>query len=252
MLPRILIAAAALGVLGAPAEPMRYKIEVKSGQSMDMSALGQGVMNININATAWVTITSRDSAGTQLLHLVVDSATIDAPDLPGGADAGMMKVENGTALDLSIVDGKLQGLDPEKLSGSPGISLVLPGLALLYPQGIHKGLKLGDHWIDTLSTDTTTAMGKGTTSQIRNWKVSARDGDAVVLDNEFTGTITMGGGMANLDATTSGTTSMTLPPKGPARKGSTEGKTNMTMTIPGMPTPMQVAATNSVTVTPIK
>ena len=48
MLSRILIAAATLSLLGTRAEPLRYRIEVKSEQQMDMSAMGQGNMNIEI------------------------------------------------------------------------------------------------------------------------------------------------------------------------------------------------------------
>jgi hypothetical protein len=253
MLPRILIAAAALGVLGTPAEPMHYKIEVKSGQQMDMSSLGQGMMNINITATSWVTIATRDSAGRQLLHIVVDSSLVDAPDMPGGVDASaMMKVANGTALDLSVVEGKLQGIDPETMTSSPGMGFVIAGIGLLYPPEMRKGMKVGDSWTDTIKTDTTTAMGKGTSTQVRKWKASAREGDATVFDNEFTGTMTIGGGMANVDAVSSGTSHMVVAPKGPARSASTQSKTDMTMTIPGAPTPIQMIVTGGVTITPIK
>ncbi len=252
MQPRLLLAAAALSALGTRTEPMRYKIEVTSGQQMDMSALGQGVMNINLTATSWVTVTSRDSANTQLLHVVVDSANIVAPDMPAGVDPNMMKVANGTALDLSVVEGKLLGLDPETMGASPGIAFVVSGIALLYPQNLRKGVKVGDSWTDTISTDTTTAIGKGTTTQIRKWKATSKDGDAIVFDNEFTGTMTLGGGMADVTGTSTGTNHMTVPPKGPARNASTTNKSSMTMTMAAAPAPIDMQVTGSVTVTPIK
>jgi hypothetical protein len=251
MLPRILLAATALGVMGTTADPLHYKIEVKSGQSMDMSSLGQGMMNVNITATSWVSITTRDSADHQLLHVVVDSSTVDAPDMPGGVDPGMMKTANGTALDLSVVNGKLQGLNPEAMATSPGLGFVVAGIALLYPD-VRKTAKVGDSWTDTVSTDTTTALGKGTSTQIRKWKASARDGDALVYDNEFTGTMTIGGGMANVDATSSGSNHITTAAKGPARTASNDSKTNMTMTVPGAPSPLQMSVNTTVSVTPIK
>lgn len=252
MLPRILLAAAALGVLGTPAEPLRYKIEVKSGQQMDMTSLGQGAIDIKLTSSSWVAITTRDSAGQLLLHVVIDSTQIDAVGLPGGVDPAMMKVPNGTVLDLAIVGGKLQGLTPEAMVSSPGLGLVVAGIALLYPPGMRAGVKVGDSWTDTVTTDTTTAIGKGTSTQIRQWKASAKEGDAMVLDNSFTGTMTIGGGMAEVSGTMKGTNHLAIGAKGPALRASTEGTTNMTMSISAAPSPIQMLSTNAVTVTPIK
>lgn len=252
MQPRLLLAAAALSMFGTRTEPMRYKIEVISGQQMDMSALGQGVMHIDISATSYVTVTSRDSANQQLLHVVVDSATVVAPNMPMGADPAMMQVANGTAIDLRIVEGKLLGLDPEMMASSPGIAFVVSGLTLLYPQNLRKGVKVGDSWTDTVSTDTTTSIGKGTTTQIRKWKATSKEGDAIVFDNELTGTMTLGGGMADVTGTSTGTSHMAVPPKGPARNATTTNKTSMTMTIAAAPAPIDMQVTGSITVTPIK
>jgi hypothetical protein len=252
MLPRILLAAAALGVLGAPAETLRYKIEVKSGQQMDMTSLGQGAIDIKLTSSSWVSITSRDSAGQQLLHVVVDSTQIDAAGLPDAVDPAMMQVAKGTVLDLAIVGGKLQGITPETIGSSPGMGFVVAGIALLYPPAMRAGVKVGDSWTDTVTTDTTTAIGKGTSTQIRQWKASAKEGDAMVFDNTFTGTMTLGGGMADVSGTTKGTNHIIIGSKGPALKASTEGTTNMTMSISAAPSPIQMVATNAVTVTPIK
>jgi hypothetical protein len=114
------------------------------------------------------------------------------------------------------------------------------------------GVKLGDSWVDTVTTDTTTAIGKGSSIQIRQWKASAMESDAMVLDNSFTGTMTLGGGMAEVSATSKGTNHITIGSKGPALKASTESTTNMTMSIAAAPSPIQMVATNAVTVTPIK
>ena len=252
MLPRILIAAAALGALGARTEPLRYKIEVKSGQQMDMTSLGQGAIDIKLTSTSWVSITSRDSADQQLLHVVIDSTQLDAVGLPDAVDPAMMKVPNGTVLDLAIVAGKLQPLTPGAIGTSPGMGFVYAGVVLLYPDKMRAGIKVGDSWTDTVTTDTTTAIGKGTSTQIRQWKANAKDGEALVLDNAFTGTMTIGGGMADVSGTSKGTNHITIGSKGPALKASTEGTTNMTMSIAAAPSPIQMLSTNAVTVTPIK
>ena len=97
MLPRILLAVVALSVTGARTAPIHYKIETKTGTSMDMSAMGGEPMNIDMTAVSWVSITTRDSAGQQLLHVVLDSSTFAVQGMPGGADLPDMQAPNGTA-----------------------------------------------------------------------------------------------------------------------------------------------------------
>ena len=250
MLPRILIAAASLSLLGTRAEPLRYRIEVKSEQQMDMSAMGQGNMNIAISSTAWVAITSRDSAGTTLLHVIIDSAVIDAGELAAQMPPEMLNIAKGTAIDLAIVAGKMQVPNPEAIGTSPGMSLIVAGVNMLYPNA-RTGVKLGDAWVDTTTSDTTSAMGKGKTSQIRKWKASSTDGDALVLDIEFTGTMTMDGAMASIAATSSGTSQYTMPPKGAARKASNETKSDMKMMIAAAGSEVHAIGTTKINVVPL-
>ncbi len=250
MLSRILIAAATLSLLGTRTEPLRYKIEVKSAQQMDMSAMGQGNMNITIASTAWVSIASRDSAGATLLHVIIDSAVIDAGELAAQMPPEMLNVAKGTALDLAIVAGKIQVPNPEAIGTSPAMGLIFAGLSMLYPNA-RTGVKLGDTWVDTTTSDTTSAMGKGKTSQIRKWKASSKDGDALVLDIDFTGSMTMDGAMANIAATSSGTSHYTMPPKGAARKASSETKSDMKMMIAAAGSEIHAIGTTSITVVPL-
>ena len=250
MLSRILIAAAALGVLGAPAEPLRYRIEVKSAQQMDMSAMGQGNMNINLTSTGWVSITSRDSGGATLLHVVIDSAVMDAGELSAQMPPEMLSIAKGTALDLSVVAGKLQIPNPETIGASPAMSLIVAGVSMLYPT-VRAGVKLGDSWVDTTTTDTTSSLGKGTTTQIRKWKASTQDGDALVLDVDFAGTLKMDGAMMTIAGTSTGTSHATLPPKGAARRASNETKSDMRMTLTSAGTEIHAVGTTTIAIVPL-
>ena len=67
------VSALAAWTNAAPAGPARYRVEVKTAVTQDLTAVGQGEQKQEFTNTGFVTVTTKDSAGGQALTIVLDS-----------------------------------------------------------------------------------------------------------------------------------------------------------------------------------
>lgn len=249
MLAGLLVLTTIVGVTPQTA-PMRYRVDLKSSQEVDLSAMGAGKQLSDLTASAWITVTMSDTAGGQLAHIVVDSMTAT----PTGMMEQQMPAEaiaaaKGALFHLYIVNGKVKGT-PKPSVESPALSVVAQSLPLLFP-GAKAGLKVGETWTDTTSNDATTDQGSQTGSTVMLWKVLAMDGDAYVMEGEAKGTMTaqQTAGDLNIATKSAGTQKVTTTANGPAKSGSTEMKVDATVITSQVPDPIPVTGSTQVTVT---
>ena len=251
MLAGLLVLATIAGV-SSPTAPMRYKIDFKSSQEVDLSAAGAGKQMSELTASAWITVTMSDTAGGQLAHVVVDSLTAT----PTGMMAQQITDEaiaaaKGALFHLYIVNGKVQGT-PKPSVESAALAVVAQSVTLLFP-GAKTGLKVGETWTDTTRNDATTDAGTQTGSTVLLWKVLSMEGDAYVLEGAATGTMTaqQGGGELNISTKSTGTQKVTTTAKGPSKSGNTVMKVDATVVTSQLPDPIPVTGSTTVTVTAI-
>ena len=159
---------AAVSVLGMAAAPIsvsapsttRYRLDSKVEQVVDLSAMGQPAQTTLITQTALLTIALSDTAGGQLMHVVVDSLASDSP--MGGADVVLARG--------GWVHGTLDAWGHAKVTKSSAdsnavIAQLKATMGRFYPI-IKPGAKQGDSWVDTTTTDLKTAAQSTRTTTI--------------------------------------------------------------------------------------
>jgi hypothetical protein len=133
----------------APPAVKRYRIDLKTSQTVDLSALGQGEQKNEVSTTGFVSVTTTDSAGGKALTAVLDSLLVGegspiSPEVTAGAkgttwhgyQAPSGKVgELTTATENPIASG-LEGL-----------------IRALFPP-VKPGTREGATWTDTTDSNT--------------------------------------------------------------------------------------------------
>jgi hypothetical protein len=84
-----------LGSIAAVTPPApsttKYRIETKLEQIIDLSAMGQGSQTTAFDQHAIISVTLTDTAGGQVMHVVIDSLASTAPVPPEMIQKGRFK-----------------------------------------------------------------------------------------------------------------------------------------------------------------
>jgi len=196
----LLRALALLSVAGpspssGPATPApmatRYKVEMKSETTIDLSVMGAPVQIQTVNLSAWLMVRLADSAGGRALFVKVDSMTFDgtAPvtreslDSVKGAEVhgfvnGSNKLSNLTVTpSTSVLAGQIQGL-----------------MHNFFPR-VKARAKVGDTWMDTTTVRDETGGNNTTTVVVTSYTAGGVESQAGIAAVKFatTGTSTVTG-----------------------------------------------------------
>lgn len=253
MLAGLLALATTIGVVATPIAPQRYKIELKGAVEADLSAMGQGKMAGDLGLVAFVTVTMSDSAAGQLAHVVVDSMTVSPNGIlqQQGLDASQGPAAKGAFFHLYVVNGKVQGTAKPSMEGNMALGQLAQSVTVLFPGTLKGGLKVGDTFADTATTNTTNEQGTTNNVAITSWTVKGVDGDALLLDGTSTGKMSTDGPNAASSGTSKGTRVMTSSLKGPVKSTTINNSTDMAIIPSGMSDPIPVKNTALITVTQI-
>ena len=250
MLAGFLALATAVGAVAAPVGPLRYKIEMKSSQEVDLSAMGSGKQTGDVAAVAFVSVTMSDSAAGQLAHIVVDSMTLE----PNGSmtmayDPTFAASAKGGFFHLYVVGGKVQGTPTPSIEGNPALAILAQAMMVMFPGATKSGLKAGESYTDTTNTTSTTEQGTNNSSAITVWTMKGMEGDAMTFEGESTGKMTVDGGQAAITGTNKGTRTMTSTAKGPVRSAAINTTVDLAAVPNGMSDVIPVKGTSSLTIT---
>lgn len=250
MFAGLLALATSIGVVTSPVAPLRYKIEMKTSQEVDLSAMGQAKMTGDVAIVAFVSVTMSDSGAGQLAHIVVDSMSL-APNgtMAQAFDASMATSAKGGYYHLYVVNGKVQGTPKPSIDGNIALTTLGQAVSILFPGNTKAGLKVGDSYADTASTTTTSEQGTNNTSTITNWTVKSAEGDAMAFEGTTAGKMSMDGGQNAMTGTTKGTRSMTSSVKGPVKSAALSNNVDVAVVPAGMSDAIPVKGVSSVTIT---
>ena len=151
-------AALSLGTLVAwsPAAPgpQRYKVEVKTKITQDLTAFGQGSQTQDLVNTAFITINERDSGAVRVVDIVADSmqAGPGSPTTPEQLASVKGSKWHGTR---NMATGRIDTLIFEGAENP--VAGTLEGLLKSLFPPVRKGAVAGQSWTDT--TDTEGMMG---------------------------------------------------------------------------------------------
>lgn len=250
MLAGLLALATSIGVVTTPIVPLRYKIEIKTSQEVDLSAMGQAKMTGDIAAVAFLSVTMSDSSAGQLAHIVVDSMTL-APSgmMAQGYDPALVAGTKGGFYHVYVVGGKVQGTPKPSAIDNQVLTLLAQAVMMMFPGNTKAGLKAGDTYTDTATTSNTTAQGTNNSSSVTTWTVTGMDGEATVFTGDTAGRMTMDGGQNAMTGTNKGMRTMASTPKGPVKSATFTGTVDIAVVPAGMSDVIPVKGVTTVTIT---
>lgn len=248
-----LIAGGPIGPDRGAQAPQRFKMDFSMTQSLDLTPMGQGVMDSEVNGSAYVALTMSDTTGGQLAHLVVDSIIVNATGmLAMQFPTETMKAANGQYFHAYIVDGKIKGSVNPSLEGSPAMGLAAPVLSVLFV-GMPSGKKVGDVWTDTTRATPPADGSPGLSNEsVTEWTVTAVNGDMVSMTGTQQGSISGEPQPGQqLTGTVSGTAEVTSTPGGPARTARLQSEQKMEILIDQAPDVLRMEMKTTTELTPI-
>jgi hypothetical protein len=196
--------------------------------------------------SAFVSISTRDSAAGRIVTIVIDSSSFDAGPMTASLQAQMGADPKGVKLTVYVVNGRIassidastQSLQAMQLV--PAIQLLLAGTRTSRP---------GDSWVDSTVADTSAASaGMTKASVITSWKASNGTDGAMQLDGDVTGTMTISA--MQMEIQTTGSSHVTARPRElpTVATSLTSGQANMPMG--GQTITMKVSTDVSATLVP--
>jgi len=252
-----IVAALGLGTLTAwspSAAPglKRYKIDVKTLQVVNLTAMGQSEQRVEIASTGFVTITTSDSAGGQAVTIVLDSLQV-APGAPIPPDA-VKSAAGATWHGFRPANGRMKNL---KLDGENPVAGTVAGILQEIFPPLKAGAREGSSWTDT--TDTDTGNSGVMVRTVTNFLTSGDTyNGAKVLklagasSSAISGTQESPQGSMSFEGTGSGTTTWLVGSDGYSLGSTYSSKQSLSITAAIAPEPLPVEITTEGTVTLLK
>jgi hypothetical protein len=251
------VAALSLGTLtawspsGAPTTK-HYKIDLKTLQVVDLTAMGQQEQRVEISSTGYVTITSTDSAGGQAVTVILDSLQV-APGAPIPPDA-VKSAAGATWHGFRQATGRVKDF---KLEGENPVAQTVGGILTEIFPPMKAGTKEGASWTDTTDTD---ASNAGVTVRtVTNFQTSGDSyNGAKVLklagasSSAISGSQESPQGSMTFEGTGSGTATWFVGPDGTPLGATYSSKQSLKITAAVAPEPLPVEVTTEGTVTLLK
>ncbi|MHB1327227.1 MAG: hypothetical protein ACYC2K_03420 [Gemmatimonadales bacterium] len=251
---------AALGLWAADHSALattRYRIESKTQQTVDLSAVQQPNQVTNTTQVAIISVTLTDTTGGKTIHVVIDSLSTDLP-VPGAAEAALSA--KGAWLH-GIVDpwGRTK-IVKTSADSNEIVGQLKASLQRFFPV-VKPGGKQGDTWVDTTQVDSKTPQQAVKSTSITTYTLggaaqyagmSATKIDAV---SNTTGAGTIENPMAGpmeLTLTDQAKESFYVGANGHYLGGTSQSSVKSFVTTPMVPNPIPVTATRSTTVTVLK
>ena len=222
----------------APAGPARYRVEVKTAVTQDLTAVGQGEQKQEFTNTGFVTVTMKDSAGGQAVTIVLDSL------LPGEGSPFVGEMATGAAGTTWTGFRQPNGRVKELKSGSenPAANTMQGVLQQLLPP-MKAGTREGQAWTDTTESDNDgVAVRTVTNFQTTGETVNG----AKVLRLAGASSTAMSGqqngpqGSMSLEGNGTATSSWLVAADGTCLSSSFAGTQNIAVTVAQLPEPIPV------------
>lgn len=248
------LAGLAGGIVLAAPQTTRYKIETRSEQIIDLSAVGQGEQKNNLAIVNYLTITLNDTSGGKTVHAILDSVIkADTNPIPsqGALDSARGRAWHG----LMDTEGRLSNV---KRMDSAEVGLGGDLITNFFPR-VKRGAKVGDSWTDTTETGSTEGGQSITTRTVTNYRVTGTENRggarALKIESAFslsqTGEINNGGGPLGVDGTGTGTATYFVTDDGRYLGGNSTVNSDLQITTAQLPEPIPIKATNTATVSVI-
>lgn len=162
MTGRLSFAALPLGLLclgwvanpPAASKTIRYRIESKTQQEVDLTVAGGGKQTTNVNQLVLLSITLTDTAGGKVMHAVIDSVTVESP----APEIAAIAAKARGAWIHGFVDGwGRTTVTTSSADSNDVVAQMKPTLSRFFPV-VKPGTKQGDTWVDTANVSVKSTM----------------------------------------------------------------------------------------------
>lgn len=244
------------GGIALPApQTTHYKIETRSEQVVDLSAVGQGEQRTNFSLVNYLTITLNDTTGGRTVHAILDSVIKgDTNPMPPQSTLDSARGRSWHA--LLDQDNKLSNVTR---GDSAAVGLGGDLISSFFPR-VKRGAKVGDSWTDTTENASNAEGQSLTTRTVTNYRVTGQEnrGGARALKIEAayslsqTGELNQGGGPMGVDGTGTGTATYYVSENGKYLGGTSTTNSDLQITAAQLPEPIPVKVTSTATVSIIQ
>src|SRR5262245_42724265 len=247
----------ALGVRGPAPVTTRYKIETKIETTIDLSGMGQGQQQQNVNQSAYITVGVNDSAASKVVHVVIDSLATDAP-LPGAAEA-MAKAKGAWLHGVIDPRGKMT-IVKTSADSNDFVAELKSTMGTFFPR-MKAGAKQGDAWVDTTNLETKTSSRALKATVVTTYTHGGDDtmGGEKALRIETAFATTSAGTVENpmagpmeMESSDKGTGKFYLTPDGRYLGGSSRSEAKATIKSAMVPDPIPVKVLRTSTISVVK
>jgi hypothetical protein len=249
-------AALCLGTLAAwsPAAapgPQKYRIDIKTRITQDLSAMGQGAQTQELSNSGYVTLLERDSAGARVVRVTLDSI-LAGPGSPVTPEQ-LNSVKGATWTGVRGPTGRVDSLalvNPNEVAGTLGGML-----KTLFPP-LRKGASAGQSWTDTTDAEGLLGVTARTVTNLVTAADSYEGATAMKLTGAsataISGTVQSPQGQLAIEGTGTGSVSWLIAGDGMLVSSNGTSNQKMTVTIAVAPAPIPVSVDITSTTTLLK
>jgi len=221
-----------------PVAPRRYRLEVKTVVTQDLTIVGQGQQTQEFQNTSYVSVDTRDSADGKVATIVLDSVVAGAGS-PVSADAA--KALAGTTWRGFVqANGRLSALETD--GENPLAQVVESALQQVFPP-VRPGTREGQQWTDTTDADNA-GLAVRTVTNFQTAGDTYQGAKVLKLVGASSGSIsgeqTTPQGSLAIEGTSTGTSQFFIRGDGILLGGAFTSLQNLAITVAQLPEPIPV------------
>lgn len=240
------IASLCLGTLTAwtarPAAPLRYKLDLKTTQVINLAAMGQGEQRVEVTGTGYVSVTSTDSADGQAVTVVLDSLHLNE-----GAPIPPEAVKSAAGTTWRGFRGANGRVDDFKTDTENPVAGTVEGvLSQIFPP-LRKGTPAGKTWSDTTESQRNGSIAirtvtnfQTTADNLAGQKVTRLAGASA---SSISGSQESPQGTLQISGTGTANSAWMVGPDGVCLSSTYNGTQNLQITIAAAPEPLPLTVT---------
>ena len=231
--------------------PQKYRIDIKTKITQDLTAMGQGPQTQELVNSGFVTLLERDSSGTRVVRVTLDSLQAGP-----GSQITPEQLKAITGATWTGVRGPSGRVDSLKLVEANDIAASVEGLLRSLFPPMRRGATAGQSWTDTTDADGLLGVPTRTVTNLAAAADTWEGAKVVKLTGAsataISGTIQSPQGQVAIEGTGTGSVTWVIGSDGLLLNGSGTNSQKMTVSIAVAPAPIPVTVDITSTTTLLK
>ena len=227
-----------------PVKPVKYKAVIITKQITDLTGVGGPKQEVGGTATTYFQLEISDSAGGQVLHMVIDSLI---PDTASQVPAAVLDSAKGSVYH-HFVDAKGQ-LTEKTITDGGAVASGFASSATQFLPRLKGSLAKGSTWSDTTDVARTIPGGALKVKSVTNYEVLEPGKIGAAFASSQTGAQESPNGTLEIAGTATGTASWLLDADKTIVEFKRKDEAALTITIAVAPAPIPISQVQDITIT---